>query len=244
MIHLLRNSLIALTAACALPAAADTVTQWDFNSSTPDATPLTGTTTPAIGSGTASGVGGVDASLYFAGSSTDPAFAGGDNSGWSLKTFPASDVNNKSAGAQFAVNTTGFVDISVSFDVRHSGTASKFERFQYSLNGTDFVDLEVFSGVGTSFATRSVNLASIGGAGDNPNFAFRVVSEFENTATGSGSASYVLTSGSSPYGTSGTWRFDMVGVSGTRVSPVPEPTTAMLGLAGAGALALRARRRR
>jgi MYXO-CTERM domain-containing protein len=230
MKHIFRNSLIAFSAACALPAVADTITQWDFNA---------GTLSPSIGAGLAGGIGGVSTN-YFSGSSTDPASSG--NQAVSFSSFPAATVGNKTAGAEFKVSTVGFVDISISYDIRRSGTASMFERFQYSLNGTDFVDLSVFSSSDSSFPTRSVDLSSISGVGNNPDFAFRVVSEFQSTATGSGTAAYVPTSSAS-YGTSGTWRFDMVGVSGTSVSPVPEPSTAMLGLAGAGVLALRARRR-
>jgi MYXO-CTERM domain-containing protein len=234
MKHLLRNSLIALSAACVLPAAAETITLWDFNSST---------LSPSIGAGTAGYVGGTVYDSFSSGSSTDPAPT---NVGWNTKSYPTQGTANKTAGVQFNVDTTGFTDISISFDTRHSGTASKFERFQYSINGTDFIDLGatsgVFSSANTSFATRSVDLTGIGGAENNPNFAFRIVAEFESTATGAGADAYLPTS-SANYGTTGTWRFDMVGVSGTSVSPVPEPTTAMLGLVGAGALALRARRR-
>ena len=46
------------------------------------------------------------------------------------------------------------------------------------------------------------------------NFAFRIVSEFQDTATGSGTAGYVATGAGSTYGTGGTWRFDMVTVNG------------------------------
>lgn len=230
MKNVLSKSLLALTAACALPAAADTITLWDFNSST---------LSPSVGSGTADGIGGVS-ETFFSGSSSDPQSSG--NMALSLAVFPAASVGNKTAGAEFRVSTVGFVEISISYDLRRSATASRFERFQYSINGTDFIDADVFSQTtGNVFVSRSIDLSSIPGAEDNANFAFRIVSEFESTATGGGASSYVGTS--STYGTAGTWRFDMVGVSGTSVSPVPEPATSVLGLAGLMALALRRSRR-
>ncbi len=241
MIHLLRNSLIALTAACALPAAADTVTQWDFNS---------GTLSPSVGSGTAALAGDTTTATFATtgnDGSGDPA-GGSGNLAWNTKTYPPNGSANKTSGVEFRVGTkvgtASFEDITVTFSIRHSSTASRFERFQYSLDGSVFIDLNIFSvTLADTWSQRSVDLSGISGVGNNPSFAFRIVSEFESTATGSGAASY-LPSGGASYSTSGTWRFDMVGVSGTRVSPVPEPTTAMLGLVGGGALALRARRRR
>jgi len=50
---------------------------------------------------------------------------------------------------------------------------------------------------------------------NNPNFVFRIVAEFQSTATGSGSAAYVAAYSGSTYAPSGTTRFDMVTVSGT-----------------------------
>ncbi len=231
MKNVLSKSLLALTAACALPAAADTITLWDFNEET---------LSPSTGAGTAGYVGGTVFDSYAGGSSSDPSST---NLGWNTRSYPSQGTANKTAGVEFRASTVGFVEISVSYDIRRSNTASKYERFQYSLNGIDFVDFDGFAGSGTSFVTRTVDLSSIPGVEDNPDFAFRIVSEFTSTATGSGADSYAATGTSSTYGTAGTWRFDMVGVSGTSVSPVPEPATSVLGLAGLMALALRRSRR-
>ena len=50
------------------------------------------------------------------------------------------------------------------------------------------------------------------------NFAFRIVSEFQSTATDSGNPQYVATGAGSTYAPGGTWRFDMVTVSGETFS--------------------------
>jgi hypothetical protein len=52
------------------------------------------------------------------------------------------------------------------------------------------------------------------GVSNNSNFVFRIVAEFQSTATGSGSAAYVAANSGSTYASSGTTRFDMVTISG------------------------------
>jgi len=47
---------------------------------------------------------------------------------------------------------------------------------------------------------------------NNPNFAVRFVTEFESTATGSGTGGYATANTGSTYGSNGTLRFDMVSV--------------------------------
>ncbi|MFX7980977.1 hypothetical protein ABTK42_19300, partial [Acinetobacter baumannii] len=84
---------LALGAAAALPSQALVVTQWNFNSPTPDNNTATGTTVPSIGTGTASLVGGVTSPGFNSGvGSSDPAAA--DNSGWQTSNYPASGSGN------------------------------------------------------------------------------------------------------------------------------------------------------
>jgi MYXO-CTERM domain-containing protein len=83
-----------------------------------------------------------------------------------------------------------------------------------------------------------VSFAGIPLVSNNPTFGVRVLSAFESTATGSGAASYVASTTASTYVGTGTWRFDMVTVSGTAI---PEPTAALLG--SIGLLGLLRRRR-
>jgi hypothetical protein len=58
---------------------------------------------------------------------------------------------------------------------------------------------------------------------NNPDFGFRIVSEFESTATTSGAAGYVAAASGSSYGTAGTIRLDMLMVLGEPIPPMPGP---------------------
>lgn len=231
----------ALIAAAAPLAQAQVLTQWNFNSPTPDASTGTGTLLPSIGAGTASLVGGTTGSFASGsanGGSTDPAGTN-DNSGWNITTFAAQGAGDRSRGVQFAVDTTGFTGLVVSWDQRHSNTAARHVQFQYSLDGLGFVDLGApFIGDAgdTWFNGRSVNLSAVPGVADNASFAFRIVAAFAP-----GSSAYTASSNTGTYATGGTWRFDMVTVS---AAPIPEPGTSALFALGLGALAVRAARRR
>jgi hypothetical protein len=77
-------------------------------------------------------------------------------------------------------------------------------------------------GTTNKFEPKSSDLSEYAGVDNNSMFAFRVVTEFESTATGSGINGYVTTSSVS-YTTVGTIRFDLVGILGDRL-PAIDPT--------------------
>ena len=120
---------------------------------------------------------------------------------------------------QFAVSTAGIQNIVVSWSQQSSKTGGKYFRLQYSTNsGASFVDfpVAVVLPLATNVFTAFTNdLSAMPGVSNNPNFVFRIVAEFQSTATGSGSAAYVAANAGSTYASSGTTRFDMVTVSGT-----------------------------
>ncbi len=243
-LHLLTAALMAVSVSATAHASV-VVTQWNFNSPTPDNNTGTGTTDPSIGAGIASllnGVTGGFASGTANGGSSDPAAS--DNSGWQTTGYAAQGQGNKLSGVQFAVSTLGYQDIVVRYDLRHSNTSSRYEQFQYSIDGNNFIDYVLFDGNAgdTWFNNRSVDLTGIAGVNDNASFAFRIVAAFApNTSQ------YAASRATSDYGTAGTWRFDMVTVQGVAVPvppPVPEPETYALMLAGLGLVGFMARRRR
>lgn len=192
------------------------VTQWNFNSATPDANTGTGSSAPSFGAGTLTTIGGVTSSFSSGaagGGSSDPA-GSNDNSGYQTTTYAAQGTGNKSTGIQFVVSTAGFQNIVVSYDLRHSGTSSRYELVQYTTDVTAatpvWVDAQIFDGNAgdTWFNNRSVNLSSVPELNNNPKAAFRVVAVFAPSTS-------AYAASATSYASAGTWRFDMLTVQGT-----------------------------
>lgn len=199
------------------PNATSIIARWNFNSDPADTNTTTGVTTPVIGVGTASVVGGAVAT-FASGSGGDTNTV--DNSGWNSSSYPGQGTGNKTRGVQFSVSTVGKQGIGVTFDERVSGSASKYVRLQYSADGVNFTDYPAaiaMLGV-NSFEAKSNSLAAITSVNDNPHFAFRLVSEFESTALNNLNANYVTAVGAT-YGSAGTMRYDMVTVWGIPMTP-------------------------
>lgn len=221
--QLLLIGLLALQFAFVLQAQT-TLAQWNFNGSSATTVPGgTDAPTPATGSGTASLVGGVSATFASGvanGGSTDPVNTNPPNFGWNISTFAAQGTGDKTRGVQFLVSTAGYQNITVRWDQRHSNTAPRHVQFQYTLDGgstwIDFGAPFVGNAGDTWFNNRSVDLSAIAGADNNAQFGFRIVATFDPAS----STAYTASNTSSTYATSGTWRFDMVTVSGAAL-PLP-----------------------
>lgn len=201
---------------------ADTIAQWNFNSVTPDSAASTGTTQPIQGpiAGTAITLNGVSSSF----ASGAPSDLASDNSGWQTAGYPAAATSNKTAGVRFEVDTRAYENIQVTWYQRGSSTASKYFRLQYSTDGVNFTDGSVISLAADSvFYVEGINLSAMAGVKDNPNFAFRIVAEWESSATGSGADAYVPLTSANGYSTAGTTRFDLVTVSGTVIPGANTP---------------------
>lgn len=233
------KTAILVAATLAASANAAIITQWNFNDG--DGSTSTGTTNPNIGAGFASLLGGVTATFANGNAgigSSDPENA--DDAGWNLTTFAAQGAGSGTRGARFDVSTVGFQSIIVTWDNRHSNTFSKYVRFEYTTDGTNFSTagianggvFEASSGGDTWYNNRSVDLTGVAGVANNANFGFRVVAIFAPSTS-----SYAASTSSSSYATTGTFRFDMVTVNGI----VPTPASAML--VSMGALAIGRRRR-
>ena len=199
---------------------ADIIAQWNFNSVPPDGRPTTGTTATSVGSGTASLIGGVTGG-FSSGGTNDPA-SSSDDSGWQTSNYAAAGTGDKTGGVQFNVSTVGYSNIVVRWDQRVTSTASKYYRLQYSTNGNTFLDhgapvmMQAAPSTQSYYEAQTNNLSGVAAVNNNPNFAFRIVSEFEQSAIGSGANDYVTVSNST-YSPSANVRFDYVTIFGTLI---------------------------
>jgi hypothetical protein len=162
----------------------------------------------------------------------DPANGAGftthlPNYSWGTQNYPLTGLN-KQCGVQFNVSTVGAKNITVSYDSRVSGTASDYERLQYTTNGTDWIDYpasSTFSGHATTYYPFSYSLAGFPGVENNPNFGIRVVTEFQSTATYGISPTNNYVGTANTYGTAGTVTYDIVTVSGDAITNDNTPPT-------------------
>jgi hypothetical protein len=218
---------------------ADTIALWDFNyPEAGDANPLTGTWAPYAGSGSLTNIGGTTNYLNTppnggATATSDPRTS--DNSALRLGFFPGTTSANRTAGIQFYTSTAGYENIRVTWDQENSNTASRYWRVQYTRDrGASWNDFIVVAlAGGTAWQKQlAADFRTVPGVGNNPGFGFRLVSEFESTATGAGTAGYAANLSSSSYGVTGTLWIDMVRVSGTPIStnstPLTFPTVSVL----------------
>ncbi len=232
-------TLLGGSLAASLTAQTIVVKQWDFNSVEFNS-PTIGTLRPTDGMGypaeTSGGVSQQFGQVSVATGSSDPNTL--DNSHWRLGTvanaggFPTATNANKTAGAQFRINTSGYGNLLLMWDQENSATASRYWRLQYTTNnGVDWLDTPhviTANHIGqpnpsTDTPTWQIgltaDLSTLEGADNNPDFGIRLVAEFEATATGSGTNAYVANRPGSNYGVNGTLWLDMVTLFGEDLDP-------------------------
>jgi PEP-CTERM putative exosortase interaction domain len=211
---------------------------WDFNDST---TMPSGGVNASLSS--LALVGGTTAT-FASGSPLDPA-PPATNRGYNTTNYPAQGTNNLTAGIVFNTPTTGYMNITVQFDVRWSNTASKYLRFQYTTDGTTWISgPQLVAGGGDQWYSQGpgagsrflVDFTGNTAVDNNPSFAFRILAEF---APGDNNYYGARDGDAAGYRTGGTVRYDLVEVRGM---VIPEPAS-MLAL-GAGLASLVGLRRR
>ena len=182
-----------------------TISQWTFDNPTPSLAML-----PTTGSGTFQTIGGVVDNL------TNNVMPAGNptatgNLAYSIKTFPSSGTASGTAGFQFNVSTVGYTSqISVSFDPRGSNTASRFQQYEYSINGGNTWTIIGTNGgslTNTFTTTPMVTVTLPSNASNQSGFAFRIVSIFDPSGTDYSAVAYNATTPSN-YSTGGAWRID------------------------------------
>ncbi len=217
---------------------ADTIADWTFQTSASTNNIIgTGKTPSATQSGILADIGTGSASASHAASTTVwsiPSGNGSSNS-WSSTAWAVGDY------FQFSLATSGFTNITLSYDQTGSSTGPGKFALAYSLNGSSFTVFGVTntltvsswnpSTVNSSF-TFSYDLSSVTSLSDDASSVyFRVIDETTTSINGGTTAS------------GGTDRIDNFLVSGTSLIAVPEPTTlALAALGGVFLVALRRRR--
>jgi hypothetical protein len=212
----------------ALPAHADTIAQWTFETSVPA---IAGPLSAEVGSGSALG--------YHAGSSTYSSPTGnGSAHSFSSNVWAVGDYY------QFGVSTLGMDSIVVSWDQASSNTGPRDFTLAYSTNGTSFTDFASYSvlanaspnatwnssGAPKSIYSFAYDLSGVSALNNQGTVYFRLV---DASTTPAGSTYTAVQTG-------GTDRVDNFTVSG--VAAVPEPETYALMLAGLGLVGGIARR--
>jgi hypothetical protein len=208
--------LLLLLVASAPVALADELAVWNFNDSNLNVDHGSGTLSSNLNA----------VNILFGAGSTNNARLG-DSAGQALSLQGGTGTANNGRHLTFNVSTLGFSNIVVSFATLGTGTGFNSNQFQYSLDGTTFVNFGPPYVPGTTFGAVPLvfSLAGIAGLDDNPNAAFRIVFNGATSSTGSN-------------------RIDNIVVEGEELTSVPEPMTAILLLSGlSGLYGVRKRRR-
>lgn len=212
-------------------ASADTIVRWNFNGDSSTTVPG-GPTSPTteLGTGVASllgaPTGGFNSGVSNGGSS-DPVTTSPPNYGWQTTPYAAQGAGSGENGVKFMASTSGFNDIVVRFDTRHSNTSSKWIRLDYTTDGGSTWVLgtaaagSIFEGLAgdTWYNGRSTDLSASTAADNNPNFGIRLVTIFGPQTgpyiDGFTYTQYWSSNPASTYAATGTLRWDMVTISGS-----------------------------
>lgn len=189
------------------------IAQWNFDGSV---------NTPTTGIGTLTLIGGTEENIQTGtGACNCPYVAGNPSTGkaYTIKTFPALGTASGTAGFQFLVSTVNNTNITVTFDPRGSNTSSRFQQYQYTTDGTNWIVLSNNGGALTSsFLTTPVSLTMPAVCDNKSSFGFRIVSIFNPASSDYSPVGFAATPTPSNYAVTGAWRIDNFTVSGTNLS--------------------------
>lgn len=185
---------------------------------------------PAVGSGSAGGAHAAAGTVW-----STPS-GNGSSESFSANTWAVGDY------FQFSTSTLGFFDVTLAWDQASSNTGPRDFKLAYSTDGVNFADIASYGVLAnaspntpwnptTANASFGINqdLTAISALDNQPSVAFRLIVTSNVSANGGSLA------------TAGTGRIDNFAVSAT---PVPEPQTYAMLLAGLGIVAYRLARRR
>jgi len=259
MTHFPLRTCAALALSAALGAQAQTtITAWTFDNL---ATGVNNAPAPSTGSGSAAPLGMTNNYTY----STSPPVTGsvasadvlvvsGSNNEWRVRGANPGNGWNLAApqytqGAQFSASTLGYTGIVFKYDWFVTNQGVRDLQAQYTANGSNWFNVGPLQvAVPNAYTTGiTIDFGALGitAVDNDASFAVRLVSAYDPTFPGGATYTSATLSAGSPVAynnSSGNWRFDNVSVAGA--APVPEPTQTALLLAGMGALAIVARRRR
>ena len=160
-------------------------------------------------------------SIGFATGTTINARAG-DAAGQALNL---TNQTNNGESLTLSVSTVGFTNIIVSFATQRSSTGFNSNQFQYSIDGTTFVDFNSPFSPPTSFGLVTFDLSSISGLNNNLSAAFRIVLNGASASAGSNRIDNLVVEGQPP------------------VAAIPEPSSFVLfGLGLSGSMVMMRRR--
>ncbi|MBC8109158.1 MAG: hypothetical protein H7Z14_21405, partial [Anaerolineae bacterium] len=200
---------------------ADTIAYWDFNTASTAPTSFNSNlgAVPSL-----SVIGGVTSNFATGSGSGDPTQPG---QGFNTLSYPAQGSGNKSGGVQFNLNTSNFDVSNFTFDWRSSNSSSRWMAWQYTLNGTSWLDGGSFSSSGGDQWNngKTVDLSGIAAADNNANFGLRLVAMFSpdgftqvtapNQTFGPNAGYRAANVDDRAYASTSTWRFDSVTLNGT-----------------------------
>ncbi len=190
--------------------------------------------TPNIGSGSSSvvnlggGTIGSTGNYQATGMSGTGCGAQNGSNAWALNPFDPGSTNEKN-GVQYNVSTVGNQNILVTWDQRFSNTSPNTVRLQYTTDGSTWTNFVMTTSNTTYCAGSSINangcfetnagdvyrritvdMSAITAINNNANFGIRMVAAYyQSTGQFRQSATPASTAG-----TTGTWRFDNVTISG------------------------------